>query len=117
MHADELFEMLNSGLAYIRPANVQRLWATTTAATPTLSAHDAALLCLWNAARQVRDADVTCLHGCKSGLLRASRLPGTRVHYVTLKPRVHYVTLNPCVHYVTLKPCVHYVTLKPVCTM
>ena len=48
------------------------------------------------------------LHGCKSGLLRASRLPGIRVHYVTLKPRVHYVTL---------KPRVHYVTLKPVCTM
>ena len=50
------------------------------------------------------------LHGCKSGLLRASRLPGIRVHYVTLKPRVHYVTLKPCVHYVTLKHRQRYVT-------
>jgi hypothetical protein len=41
---DELLETLISELTYIRPANVQRLWATTTAATPTLSAHDAALL-------------------------------------------------------------------------
>ena len=31
------------------------------------------------------------LHGCKTGLLRTSKLL-SRVHYVTLKPRVLYVT-------------------------
>ena len=48
------------------------------------------------------------LHGCKTGLLRASKLLSpcalcrteARVRYVTLKPRVHYVTLK-----------------QPVCTM
>ena len=39
------------------------------------------------------------LHGCKTGLLRASKLL-SRVHYVTLKPRMHYVTLMPRVLYV-----------------
>ena len=41
--ADELFEMLNGELAYIRPASTQALRTTTTAVTSTPSAHAAVL--------------------------------------------------------------------------
>ena len=41
-HADELFERLNSELVYIRPANMRRLCATTSAVISTLDAHDSA---------------------------------------------------------------------------
>ena len=39
-HADALFEMLNDMLAYIRPANVQRLRTTTTATTTSSTPND-----------------------------------------------------------------------------
>jgi hypothetical protein len=68
---------------------------------------------MWNAARQVRSADVTCLARLQDWAAACKQVPGHHEHYVTLKPREHYVTLKPREHYVTLKPREHYVTLKP----
>jgi hypothetical protein len=65
---------------------------------------------MWNAARQVRSADVTCLARLQDWAAACKQVPGHHEHYVTLKPREHYVTLKPSVHYATLKPRVRYIT-------
>jgi hypothetical protein len=107
-HADELFEMSDSGLAYIRSANVQRLWATTTVATPTLSAHDAALLCLWNAARQVRGADVTCPAQLQYWAVVRKQAPEP---VCTMSHSSHVCTMSHSSHVCTMSHS------SPMCTM